>query len=125
MRLRHKGKLTSEIINDYTNYELNFLQSNKDSILDTLLLKKVSPEIINSTVYACIEKKEFIKAVQWAQILNLYKIGSADYLDTLGEAYYNAGNIARAQSISNQLVTLNSKFTNQFKEWEKAKQNIH
>jgi hypothetical protein len=118
-------KLTSEIINDYTNYELNFLQSNKDSILDTLLLKKVSPEIINSTVYACIEKKEFIKAVQWAQILNLYKIGSADYLDTLGEAYYNAGNIARAQSISNQLVALNSKFTNQFKEWEKAKQNIH
>lgn len=112
----------AEIVKGFTNYELSVLQSSKDSILHYLILKKISAQVINSTVYACINEKEFLKAVQWAQILNLYHIGNNNFLDTMGEAYYNAGDIAMAQHISRQLKALDTSFPNQFKAWEQAKQ---
>ncbi len=119
---KQRGKPMQEVVKGYTNIELGFLQVNKDSILYSLITKKISPQIINSTVYACIKNKEYLKAVQWAQILNMYKIGDENFIDTLGEAYYNAGEITIAQHISNRLAELNPKFINQIKEWEKAKQ---
>lgn len=123
---KQRGKPMAEIVKGFSSYELNFLQSSKDSILHSLVTKKISAEVLNSTVYACIKNKDFLKAVQWAQILNLYSAGDYDYLDTMGEAYYNAGDILMAQHISNQLTALSgTKFPNQFKEWEQAKQNSH
>jgi hypothetical protein len=44
-------------------------------------------------------------------------------MDTMGEAYYNAGDFSIAQHISNQLAVLNPNFTNQFKVWEQNKLN--
>jgi hypothetical protein len=120
---KERGTPMTEIVNAYTNYELSFLQASKDSILHTLATKKISSQIINATVYACMKKKEFLKAVQWSQILNLYHIGEVNFMDTMGEAYYNAGDLAMAQHISNQLAILNPKFPNQFKVWEQIKQN--
>ena len=122
---KNRGTPMAEIVKGFTSYELSVLQSSKDSILLYLILKKISAQVINSTVYACITEKEFLKAVQWAQILNLYQIGNNDFLDTMGEAYYNAGDIAMAQHISNQLAALDSNFPNQFKAWEQAKQARH
>jgi len=122
---KNRGTPMAEIVKGFTSYELSVLQSSKDSILHYLILKKISAQVINSTVYACITEKEFLKAVQWAQILNLYQIGNNDFLDTMGEAYYNAGDIAMAQHISNQLAALDSNFPNQFKAWEQAKQARH
>jgi hypothetical protein len=120
---KQRGTPMADIVNAYTNYELNFLQSSKDSILHALVTQKISSIVINATVYACMNKKEFLKAVQWAQILNLYHIGEVNFMDTMGEAYYNAGDLVMAQHVSNQLATLNPKFPNQFKVWEQRKQN--
>lgn len=119
---KQRGKPMEEIVKGYSNFELGYLQTSKDSILHTLITKKISPQVINSTVYACIKNKEFLKAIEWAQILNIYKIGDESFMDTMGEAYYNAGDFIMAQQISSRLTELNPKFINQFKEWEKAKQ---
>jgi hypothetical protein len=112
-------------VNIYKNYELSFLKLNKDTILHSLINKKIPSQLINSLVYILIKEKEFLKALQWAQVLNLYQIGEFDFMDTLGEAYYNAGDFAMAQNISNQLALLNPKFPNQFKAWELTKQTGH
>lgn len=120
---KQRGTPMEAIVKGFANYELNFLQSNKDSVLNHLIAKKISPYVINATVYECIKQKVYKKAVQWAQILNLYHIGEVDFMDTMGEAYYNAGELAMAQHISNQLAVLNPNFTNQFKLWEQNKSN--
>jgi hypothetical protein len=112
-------------VNIYKNYELSFLKLNNDTILHSLINKKIPSQLINSLVYILIKEKEFLKALQWAQVLNLYQIGEFDFMDTLGEAYYNAGDFAMAQNISNQLALLNPKFPNQFKAWELTKQTGH
>ncbi len=122
---KQRGKPMEQIVKGFVNYELDSLVSKKDAILHNLVEKKVSAQMINSTVYRCIKQKEYAKAVQWAQILNLYHVGEADFMDTMGEAYYYAGNITMAQSISNQLAVLNPKFTNQMKVWEQNKLNSH
>ena len=118
-----RGKPMAEVVQGFMNYELQFLQTRKDSILHLLVAKKTSPQVVNSTVYACIKQKEYLKAVQWAQILNLYQIGDTSFIDTMGEAYYNAGDFEMDKHISNQLAKLNPDFKNQFKVWEQTKQN--
>jgi hypothetical protein len=124
---KQRGTPMSKIVNSYKKYELNFLQLNKDSILHSLITntKKIPAQVINSLVYSLMKDKEFLKALHWAQVLNLYQIGDFDFMDTLGEAYYNVGDIVIAQNISIQLALLNPKFPNQFKEWELAKQTGH
>jgi hypothetical protein len=115
---KQRGTPTSAIVKGFSNYELSFLQANKDSILHELVAKKTSSQVINATVYACIKQKEYKKAMQWAQILNLYHVGETNFLDSLGEAYYLAGDLAMAQHISNQLAVLNKKMPNQMLTWE-------
>jgi hypothetical protein len=119
---KQRGKPMYSIVKEFSNYELSFLQANKDSILHNLVTKKISSQIVNSTVYALIKRKEYSKAVQWAQILNLYHVGETNFLDSMGEAYFNAGDMSMAQHISNQLAGLNKKMPNQMKAWEQAKQ---
>jgi hypothetical protein len=124
---KQRGTPMSKIVNTYKEYDLSFLQLNKDSILRSLITntKKIPAQVINSLVYSLMKDKEFLKALHWAQVLNLYQIGDFDFMDTLGEAYYNVGDIVIAQNISIQLALLNPKFPNQFKEWELAKQTGH
>jgi hypothetical protein len=118
---KQRGKPLASIINKLASYEMDYLEARKDSILHYLITKKISPTIVNSTVYACIKSKDFPRAIQWAQILNLYQIGEVNFMDTLGEAYYYAGNLIMAQRISNQLAVLDKKLSNQMKVWEQAK----
>ena len=121
---KQRGTPMEAVVKGFVNYELIFLQSNKDSILNNLVTRKISAQVINSTVYECIKQKEYAKSVQWAEILNLYHIGEVNFMDTMGEAYYNAGKLTMAQHISNRLAILNPKFTNQFKVWEQNKLNM-
>ena len=116
-----RGKPRYEFLNDLAIHDLNYLQVSKDTILSVLLSKKISAEEVNSIVYICLEKKEYSKAVEWSHILNIFQIGNSDYIDTMGEAYYNAGSLEIAQQISNQLVKLKPEFINQFKVWEENK----
>jgi hypothetical protein len=115
---KQRGKPLAYLVKEYADYDLTILTTKKDSILNHLLTKKIGAGMINSAVYACIKQKEYAKAVQWAQILNLYQIGEPSFLDSLGEAYYFAGDKAMAQNISNQLGKLNKDMSNQMLVWE-------
>jgi hypothetical protein len=121
---KQRGTPMEAIVKGFASYDLSFLKSNKDSILNSLVTRKISAQVINSTVYECIKQKAYDKSIQWAQILNLYHIGEVNFMDTMGEAYYNAGELTLAQHISNRLTILNPKFTNQFKTWEQNKLNM-
>jgi hypothetical protein len=50
-------------------------------------------------------------------------VGETNFLDSMGEAYFNAGDLIMAQHISNQLAVLNKKKPNQMKAWEQARQS--
>jgi hypothetical protein len=120
---KQHGKPMESLVKTYSNYELSFLKNNTDSILHNLLINKVSPQILNSAVYDCMKQKEFLKAVKWAQILNLYQPGEPNFIDTLGEAYYFSGDLDMAKYYNNLLTTLNPKNPNPIKSWEQNKLN--
>ncbi len=115
-----RGKPADVIIKNLSEVRLDSLTLNKDNVLSYLIDKNIPGSLINALVYNFIKDKQYDKAVQWSQILNLYHIGNSDFLDTMGEAYYNAGNITMAQLISNQLVKLKPDFKNQFKIWKET-----
>jgi hypothetical protein len=115
---KKRGKPMAIAVNDFSNCDLNQLKQNQDSIIHYLTLKKISAQIINSTVYSCIRKKAYENAVAWARILNLLQVGNSSYIDTLGEAYFRAGDIPLAQEISRQLAILDPKFSDQINVWK-------
>jgi hypothetical protein len=111
-------------VKNYSKCSLEILTLQRDSILHHLVDKKVSPGIINSAVYDCIREKQFQNAIQWAQILNVYATGENSFIDTLGEAYFRAGDTLVAKYYSNLLAQRDAKaFPDALKTWEKNKAN--
>ncbi len=117
-----RGKPSEVVIKNLSEVNLDSLTSEKDKIISYLIEKNIPGTLVNALVYRCIKEKKYDEAVQWAQILNLYHIGNSDFLDTMGEAYYNTGNMIMAQLISNQLTKLKPEFQNQFKVWKETKE---
>lgn len=117
-----RGKSSEVVIKNLSKVNLDSLTSEKDKIISYLIEKNIPGTLVNSLVYRFIKEKKYDEAVQWAQILNLYHIGNSDFLDTMGEAYYNTGNMIMAQLISNQLTKLKPEFQNQFKVWKETKE---
>lgn len=75
----------------------NELTLKRDSLLNYLTENSIYSAIINHAVYKLIEKKEYSKAVALAQILVIYYPINVDYIDTLGEAYFNNNEIQKAK----------------------------
>lgn len=121
---KQRGTPMHLVVKNYSNYSLQKLTLQRDSILHHLVEKRVSPAIINSAVYDCIRDKQYQKAVEWAKLLNLYYAGDKSYIDTLGEACFRAGDQSMAQYYSKLLAQLDAKaFPDALKTWEKNKAN--
>jgi hypothetical protein len=118
---KQRGTPMAEVVKGFEAYDLAVLTNQKDSVLHHLITKKISSQVPNSVVYACIKHKEYAKAVQWAQILNLYHAGEPNFIDTMGEAYYNAGDMTMAQHYNKLLAILDVGMPNQIKTWEENK----
>lgn len=119
---KQHGTPMHAVIKKYSDFDLSLLTSGQDSILNHLVEKKISAQIINSTVYSCIKHKEYQKAVAWARILNLYQSGDFNFIDTLGEANYFLGNLEMAKHYSALLFQSDAiKFPNAIKTWEQNK----
>ncbi len=97
------------------------LSVKKDSILHYLAENNIYSGIVNHAVYELIEKKEYQKAVALAQILVIYLPNKINYLDTLGEAYFNNGNMAMAKHYNRLIERAKTKTKEKFglKQWEK------
>lgn len=81
----------------FQNMSYEELTTKKDSILNYLVESSIYHIIVNHAVYELIEKKEYQKAVALAQILVTYTPDKVDYIDSLGEAYYNNGQMEMAK----------------------------
>jgi hypothetical protein len=77
----------------FQNMSYEELTTKKDSILNYLIESDIYHIVLNHAVYELINKKEYQKAVTIAQILVTYEPGILNEIDTLGEAYYNNGQI--------------------------------
>jgi len=122
-RFMDKGKPMIQAVNEFTMISEENLIINRDSILNQIIIKKVSTQIINQAVYECIKLKEFKKAVALAQLLNLYSPGDLNLIDTMGEAYYNAGELALANYYNLLIIKKDPKFGGGIKVWEQNKIN--
>jgi hypothetical protein len=121
---KQRGTPMHVVVKNYSTCSLEKLTLQRDSIFHHLVDKKVSPAIVNAAVYDCIRYKEFEKAVEWAKLLNLYSAGDTDYIDTLGEAHFRAGDSTMAKYYSGLLAQRDSKaYPNALKTWEKNKEN--
>jgi len=106
---KQHGTPMHQVVKTYAEMDLPTLTSRRDSLLCNLVEKNVSPQIINAAVYDCLKQKRFDNAIAWAQLLNLYQSGQPNYLDTMGEAYYQAGNTAMAKYYSTVLKKMDEK----------------
>ncbi len=121
---KQRGTPMHEVIKTYSSCSLQKLAGQRDSILNHLVEKKIAPSIINAAVYDCMRAKQFQNAVEWARLLNLYQAGDNNYIDTLGEACFRAGNNAMASYYSGLLAQRDVKtFPDALKVWEKNKAN--
>ncbi len=113
------GRSRVELSEHFQKMSYEELTTKKDSLLNYLLENHIYAGIVNHAVYNLIEKKEYGKSVALAQILFLYS-PKIDYMDTLGEAYFNNENIKMAKHYDELL----KKYKNEelgFKIWEKNK----
>lgn len=121
---KQHGMPMHQVVKHYSVCPLEKLKTKRDSILHHLVGQRVSPGVVNATVYACLRDKEFGKAVEWAQLLNLYHAGDTNYIDTLGEACYQAGDYALANYYSQLLSRLDAKaFPDALRVWAQNKAN--
>ena len=89
----HRRKLSEH----FQNMSYEELTTNKDSLLSYHIENDIYHIILNHAIYELIEKKDYPKAVLLAQILLLYEPNRIDYIDTLGEAHFNNGQINMAK----------------------------
>jgi len=121
--LKH-GWHINELVNHFQNMSFEKLTTKKDSLLNFLVENEIYHTIINHAVYLSIDKKEYQKAVAIAQILILYEPGNLNEVDTLGEAFYNNGQLNMAKHYNN--ILKRSKGNTEglgMVEWEKNKKN--
>ncbi|WP_323786833.1 hypothetical protein [Psychroserpens sp.] len=88
----HRRKLSEH----FQKMSYEELTTNKDNLLLYHIENDIYHIILNHAVYELIEKKDYPKAVLLAQILLLYEPNRIDYIDTLGEAHFNNGQINMA-----------------------------
>ena len=81
----------------FQNMSYEKLTTKKDSILNYLIESDIYHIVLNHAIYELIEKKEYQKAVAIAHILVIYEPGRLNEIDTLGEAYFNNGQIKIAK----------------------------
>ena len=80
----------------------------------------INSTIINHAVYELIAKKEYSKAAALAQILIIYSPNRINYIDTLGEAYFNNGEMDKAKYYNKLIERANSDNSKLgLKMWEK------
>ena len=89
----HRRKLSEH----FQNMSYEELTTDKDNLLKYHIENDIYHIILNHAVYELIVKKDYPKAVLLAQILLLYEPNRIDYIDTLGEAHYNNGQISMAK----------------------------
>lgn len=82
-----------ELSKHFQNMSYETLTTKRDSILNYLIESDIYHIVLNHAVYELIDKKEYQKAVALAQILVNYEPNRMNEIDTLGEAYYNNGQI--------------------------------
>lgn len=115
------GKSRLELSEHFQKMSYEELTVKKDSLLNYLTENSIHSRIVNHAVYGFIEKKEYKKAVALAQILVIYYPNRINYIDTLGEAYFNNGQIETAKHYNRLIERTKPKEELGLKMWEKNK----
>lgn len=84
------GWSRQEIVDHFVeNVSLAEMTTKQDSLLDYFVELGIYTVITNRVVYELIEKGEYAKAVAFAKLQLLYRPDSSNFIDTMGEAYFN------------------------------------
>lgn len=119
--LMDNAKPYFSLIKQIADIDSVILLDKKDSLLTATIAKKTSPSLFNQAVYECIRVGEYNKAIILAHFLNLYYPGEVAYIDTMGEAYYVAGDIEAATYYDSLLKRKDPKFTGGLETWAQNK----
>ncbi len=121
---KQRGTPMHEIVEAYASTSLNILTYRRDSLQEALIRRPVSASVMNQVVYECLRQRAFPQAVAWAHVLNQCYPGDLNYIDTLGEAYFQAGNTPMAEHYGRLLSQKDTKkFPDPLATWAKNKLN--
>lgn len=119
--LMDNAKPYFSLIKQIADIDTLILLEKKDSLLTAAITKKIAPSLFNQAVYECIRVGEYNKAIILAHFLNLYYPGDLAYIDTMGEAYYVAGDMKMATYYDSLLKRKDPKFTGGLQAWAQNK----
>jgi hypothetical protein len=102
----------------FTEMDRERISRRQHEILSDAMRNNTPASVINQAVYNCIRTKDFDKAVALARILVLYSPGELNYIDTMGEAYFMAGDSTAAFYYDGLLKKKDPKFGGGLKSWE-------
>ena len=115
------GKSPDAVLEPFMRMSCAQIRLQTDSILSVFMSNRLPPELLNAAVYQFIARKDYDKALVFAQLLTIYYPGDLDFMDTFGEAYYRRGDVVAAKRISKILLMRDPKWAYGFPEWEKNK----
>ncbi len=113
------GRSPQEALKPYVKMPIDRLRQRMDQVLDEFAAMRLGPGMLNGLVYEFIEDGDYDRAVVFAQLLNLYYPGILDFIDTLGEAYYFAGDVDSARRMSIVLLGHDEEYDGGMEVWEK------
>ncbi len=115
------GKSPDAVLEPFKRLSCAYIRQQTDSVLSVFMSNRLPPELLNDAVYQFIARKDYDKALVFAQLLTLYYPGDLDFMDTFGEAYYRKGDVVAAKRISKILLMRDPKWAFGLPEWEKSK----
>lgn len=86
------------------------LRTSRDSIARAVIEGGIPASVINSAVYAAVASNDHGKAIQLAHLQALVRPSDPNAWDTLGEAYYAAGDTLMARSFGAQAKLISPAF---------------
>lgn len=122
-QLIENNKPYFSLIKQIADIDTVILTTKRDSLLTNAISRKLPPSMFNQAVYECIRVKEYNKAIIMAHFLNLYFPGETSYIDTMGEAYFAAGDITTATYYDSLLKRKDPKFSGGLVTWEENKKS--
>jgi hypothetical protein len=108
----NNGIRVRDLSSNYLNLDTRTLHLKRDSLLTDIISKNIPASIFNSEVYASLRKKDFERALVFAQYQTLINPSDPNAWDTLGEVHYFMDNKAVAKSYEKQCRKIFPAFKN-------------
>ncbi|HUN65539.1 MAG TPA: hypothetical protein VMW43_05515 [Bacteroidota bacterium] len=112
------GTPLHDVAERYAAMDPERLEVRCGEVLADAVARSIPASALNQAVYQCLRRKDYRRALALGRILLLYAPLDPNYVDTMGEAYYDAGDTTTAAYYDRILKKSDPLFGGGLKSWE-------